>query len=59
VLSCVGQAPHCPTGRAPPGIASLDFRILVEGEPPTPLDDEKSIHHTVAQAKARQQRKPK
>jgi len=24
-----------------------------------PLDDEKSIHHTVAQTKARQQRKPK
>lgn len=38
---------------------SLDYRILVEGEPPVPLDDEKSIHHTVAQARARQQCKPK
>ena len=33
----------------------LDYRILAQGEPPVPLDDEKSVHHTVEQAKARQQ----
>lgn len=37
----------------------LDYRILVQGEPPASLDDEKSIHHTIDQAKARQQAKPK
>jgi len=37
----------------------LDYRILAQGEPPVPLDDEKSVHHTVEQAKARQQAKPK
>ncbi len=29
----------------------LDYRILAQGEPPAPLDDEKSVHHTVEQAK--------
>ena len=29
----------------------LPYRILSEGEPPIPLDDEKSIHATVEQAK--------
>ncbi len=33
----------------------LDHRILAQGDPPVPLDDEKSVHHTVDQAKARQQ----
>ena len=37
----------------------LDYRILASGEPPVPLDDEKSVHHTVDQAKAKQQAKPK
>ena len=38
---------------------TLDYRILATGEPPIPLDDEKSLHHSVDQAKARQQAKPK
>jgi hypothetical protein len=33
---------------------SLPYRVLAEGEPPVPLDDEKSVHHTVDQAKAKQ-----
>ncbi len=37
----------------------LDYRILASGEPPVPLDDEKSVHHTVDQAKAKQQASPK
>jgi len=37
---------------------SLPYRILREGEPPIPLDDEKSLHQTVDQAKARQQAIP-
>ena len=41
---------------------ALSYRILGEGEPPTPLDDEKSIHATVEQAKTiqlnRQAHKP-
>ena len=32
----------------------LPYRILGEGEPPIPLDDEKSIHATVEQAKTNQ-----
>jgi len=36
----------------------LHYRILAQGEPPVPLDDEKSVHHTIDQAKARQQAKP-
>ena len=32
----------------------LPYQVLAEGEPPIPLDDEKSIHHTIEQAKARQ-----
>jgi len=36
----------------------LDYRILVTGEPTAPLDDEKSVHHTVEQAKLRQRNKP-
>ncbi len=38
---------------------TLDYRILATGEPPIPLDDEKSLHHSVDQAKARQQANPK
>ena len=30
---------------------SLAYRVLSEGEPPIPLDDEKSLHATVDQAK--------
>ena len=30
---------------------ALPYRILTEGEPPIPIDDEKSIHATVEQAK--------
>jgi len=37
---------------------TLPYQILAEGEPPTPLDDEKSIHQTVDQAKARQNARP-
>ena len=37
---------------------ALPYRLLAEGEPPIPLDDEKSVHHTVEQAKARQARDP-
>lgn len=33
---------------------SLSWRLLAEGEPPIPLDDEKSVQHTVDQAKANQ-----
>jgi len=33
---------------------SLPYRILVEGERPAPLDDEKSVQHTADQAKAKQ-----
>jgi len=36
----------------------LHFRLLAQGEPPTPLDDEKSLHHVVQQAKRKQQEKP-
>ncbi len=38
---------------------TLDYRILATGEPPIPLDDEKSPHHSVDQARARQQANPK
>jgi len=34
---------------------TLDYRVLATGEPPIPLDDEKSVFHTVDQAKAKQQ----
>jgi hypothetical protein len=37
---------------------TMPYRLLDEGQPPIPLDDEKSIHHTVDQAKARQAAKP-
>jgi hypothetical protein len=37
---------------------SLAYRVLSEGEPPIPLDDEKSLHQTVDNAKARQQAAP-
>jgi transposase len=37
----------------------LDYRILSTGEPPAPLDDEKSVHHTIDLAKDRQQDRPK
>ncbi len=33
-------------------------RLLAEGEPPLPLDDEKSVHQRVDHAKARQLSKP-
>ena len=33
---------------------ALPYRILAEGEPPVSIDDEKSIHHTVTQAKTKQ-----
>ncbi|WP_221913978.1 hypothetical protein [Thiorhodospira sibirica] len=36
----------------------MPYRLLAEGEPPTPLDDEKSVHHSVDQAKAKQTAKP-
>lgn len=36
----------------------LAYRILQEGEPPIPLDDEKSLHQRVDEAKARQQVSP-
>ena len=37
---------------------ALAFRILAEGEAPVPLDDEKSVRHTVDQAQARQRARP-
>ena len=37
---------------------TMAYRILAEGQPPIPLDDEKSLHHTVDQAKARQDTMP-
>lgn len=36
----------------------LAHRLLAQGTPPASLDDEKSVHHSVDQAKARQARKP-
>jgi hypothetical protein len=36
----------------------LSYRLLAEGPSPIPLDDEKSLQHTVDQAKARQTAKP-
>ena len=36
----------------------LAYRVLREGEPPIPLDDEKSLHQTVDAAKVRQQATP-
>ena len=35
--------------------SALPYRLLREGEPPIPLDDEKSVHHTVDHTKAKQQ----
>lgn len=37
---------------------SLPYRLLAEGEAPIPLDDEKSVHQTVEQAKSRQAARP-
>lgn len=37
----------------------LTFRVLAEGEAPVALDDEKSVQHTVDQAKARQRARPR
>ncbi len=37
---------------------SLAYRLLAQGEPPAPLDDEKSVHQSVEQAKAAQQQRP-
>ena len=36
----------------------LPYRILAEGAPPVPLDDEKSLHHQVEQAKNHQNNRP-
>ena len=36
----------------------LDYSILQEGERPIPLDDEKSVHHTVDQARILQAQRP-
>jgi len=36
----------------------MPYRLLAEGEPPAPLDDEKSIHHTVEQVKRAQAAQP-
>lgn len=36
----------------------LAFRVLAEGEAPVALDDEKSVQHTVNEAKARQRAQP-
>lgn len=36
----------------------LAYRMLAEGEPPTPLDDEKSVHQRVDQARVRQAQQP-
>ena len=38
---------------------ALDFRVLAEGEAPVALDDEKSVQHTVDEAKARQRAQPR
>lgn len=32
----------------------MPYRLLAEGEPPIPINDEKNVHHTVTQAKAKQ-----
>lgn len=37
---------------------ALTYRLLAQGEPPAPLHDEKSVHHSVEQAKAAQQQRP-
>ena len=37
---------------------SLSWRVLAEGEPPIQLDDEKSVQHTVDQAKVNQLDRP-
>ena len=37
----------------------LTFRVLAEGEAPVALDDEKSVHRTVDEAKARQHAQPR
>ena len=36
----------------------IDYSILREGERPIPLDDEKSVHHTVDQARTMQAQRP-
>lgn len=36
----------------------MAYRLLAEGEPPTPLDDEKSVQHRVDQAKQAQKARP-
>ena len=36
----------------------MPYRVLAEGEPPIPLDDEKSLHQSVGQAKAKQTARP-
>jgi transposase len=36
----------------------LPYRLLAAGEPPAPLDDEKSVHHTIDQTKAKQASRP-
>jgi len=36
----------------------MDYRLLIEGEPPIPLDDEKSVHQRLEQAKLKQSARP-
>ena len=38
---------------------SLDYRVLAQGPDPIPLDDEKSLHHTVHSARSRQRKRPR
>ena len=37
---------------------ALPYRVLAEGEPPIPLDDEKSVHATIQQAREAQLNRP-
>ena len=37
----------------------LDYRIFAQGQPPIPLDDEKSLHRTVDTARASQRKRPR
>jgi Helix-turn-helix domain len=37
---------------------TLAYRLLAEGAPPVPLDDQKSLHQSVDQAKREQQQRP-
>ncbi|MHA7816723.1 MAG: hypothetical protein ACX93N_09620, partial [Pseudohaliea sp.] len=37
---------------------TLDYRLLAQGQPPAPLDDEKSVHLSVQNAKQQQLANP-